>query len=209
MKDYCLFIPYVNRPDLLARAVASVCELGPWIINNSASAPASDGGSLVLPSVPLTFSQSMNFGIHHAKSCGLKFCFFLHSDAEAAPGVGLQLLHGARQASERWGAIFTNYDAFVVFNVEACHAVGDWDVHLPWYFADNDFYRRLRLAGYPTLESNLEVHHEPSQTLRADAQLSFVNRVVFPLHRQYYAAKWGGEPGRERWDKPFDGQIPE
>jgi hypothetical protein len=166
----------------------------------------------------------MNWMTDAAYTLNRKYLLMMHSDAEAAPGVGSKLLELCRAGGyppiptnyegkvwigKPWGAIFTAYDAFAAFNIDACRAVGPWDVNLPWYFADNDYYRRLRLAGYATLESGLEVRHEPSQTLGADARLRFLNGVTFPLYRQYYVAKWGGEPGRETYAKPFDGRCPE
>jgi hypothetical protein len=208
MRDYCLFIPYVNRPDLLARAVASVAKLGPVIVNNS-DEPFNEAS--YTPPVPLTFAQTMNYGLGRAKARGAKYCLFLHSDAEAAPGVGEKLLERCRTedtVGAKWGAIFTNYDALVALSVAACRAIGPWDVNLPWYFSDNDYYRRLRLAGYPTLESSLEVRHEPSQTLKADARLAYLNSKTFPLYRTYYEQKWGGPTGRERYAEPWDGSCP-
>lgn len=214
-EDYCLYVPYVNGPALLRRAVGSVRELGPVVVNNSGIDIAGGKERVFAPPVPLTFAQTMNYGLKQAGQASVDYCLFLHADAEAAPGTGdklLQLCHdwGANNTPPvpQWGAIFTNYDAFVALSVAACRAVGPWDTNLPQYFSDNDYYHRLRLAGYPTLDSGLEVRHEPSQTIKADARLAYINRVTFPLYEQYYAHKWGGGAGHEIFTEPWDGRCP-
>src|ERR1022692_1755839 len=134
MKDYCLFVPYVNRPDLLLRAVNSVRELGPEVIDNSdgwQAPPDCNVGTVKMP-VPLSFSQTMNWGLYFAEYSKAKYMLFLHSDAEAGPEVGEALLNQCRAQTEPWGAIFTAYDAFVALNVAAFKAIGGWDTNLPW-----------------------------------------------------------------------------
>jgi hypothetical protein len=218
MKDYCLFIPYVNRPDLLKRACISVQQLGPSVIDNSEEGCGLPRGlsGFIHPRSPLTFAQTMNFGLQMAKEWKRKYCLFMHSDAEALKGHGDELLRQCRVADDTendiggiWGCIFTAYDALVALNVKACMAVGPWDVNLPWYLSDCDYYRRLRLASYLTLDSGLPVKHEPSQTLKADPKLRFLNSIVYPLHAAYYRAKWGGDNGKEVFTVPFNGRCPE
>jgi hypothetical protein len=219
MNDYCLFIPFVNRPDLLRRGVESVRNFSPVIIDNSSAderwslepLDIKFGASIVKPSVPLTFAQTMNFVMMLAERQNAHYCLVIHDDAEAGVNSGDMLLTMCREHNSKgkWGAIFTNYDSFVALNVAACKAVGPWDANLPQYFSDCDYYRRLRLAGYQTLDSGLPVKHEPSQTINSDKKLKFLNSITFPLYRQYYIAKWGGQPGHETFEKPFDGRCPE
>jgi hypothetical protein len=99
----------------------------------------------------------------------------------------------------------TNYDALAAFNTAAFREVGGWDVHLPWYFADNSMYRKLRLAGYELIESNLPVKHEPSQTIKSDPFLNHINGITFPIYAEYYRQCWGGSPGNETFTVPFNG----
>ena len=105
---------------------------------------------------------------------------------------------------KKWGAIFTAYDALAAFNTEAMRDIGGWDPLLPWYFADNNTYRKLRLAGYELIESNLPVKHEPSQTLKSDEYLAFVNSLTFPFYERLYTKMWGGPPGKELFPTPFN-----
>ena len=211
---YLLGIPFVNREDLLSLAVASVRALWPHtiIVDNSPGglSPADWPVAVLRPSLPLTFSQSMNLlqGEAAARSCDA--LLFMHNDAEAAVGTPERLLaviEEAGGAGRKWGAAFTNYDTFAAFNAEAVACAGAWDTTLPQYFADNDYYRRLRLAGYEELCTGLPVahHNGASSTVKSDPWRGHHNGVTFPIYAGYYAAKWGGPPGGETFDWPFDG----
>ena len=211
MSSIPVFIPYVNRPDLLARAFISVprrMTTYPVVINNSGSPLAATLGEIIEPPVPLTFSQTQNWMLKLAKERRVPFYFFMHSDAEAGPDTVQKLYQMAmHETSQRkWGVIFTAYDALAAFNTAAMDAIGGWDTNLSWYASDCDCYRRLRLAGYPTLESGLHVKHEPSRTLNSDSQIKRAVDLEIPFRESYYRAKWGGEPGVETFDVPWGGR---
>jgi hypothetical protein len=209
-----LFIPYVNRFDLLEKAALSaVCdEVEINIIDNS------DGPSIDIPGVdffyrrppvPLTFSQSQNWMLNIAEgdSDYDSFYLFMHSDAEAGEGTVKRLVEMARALSNgdtRWGCIFTAYDALAAFNTQAFREVGGWDTNLTWYAGDQDMYRRLRLAGYDLVESNLPVKHEPSQTIKSDPAIKRFVDIMVPYRDAYYRAKWGNLPGKETLTTPFN-----
>lgn len=208
-----LFIPYVNRFDLLEKAVRSAVtdnvEIN--IINNS------DGPSIGIPGtdfiqrrppVPLTFAQTQNWMLSIAEGDADydPFYLFMHSDAEAAEGTVQKLVGMAQELTNtqhKWGVIYTSYDALAAFNTAAFREVGGWDVFLEWFHSDNDVYRRLRLAGYELIESGLPVHHEPSQTLKADPEIAMKVNLMFPCRVRYYQAKWGGDAGHETFTTPF------
>jgi predicted O-methyltransferase YrrM len=207
-------IPYVNRTDLLALAVGSVRAL--WehavIVDNSEDGldPREWSIPVLRPHVPLTFSQSMNLLLREAARRDCDTLLFMHNDAEAAEGTPEKLLATLREAREsrrRWGAVFTHYDTLAAFDLEAARAIGGWDTTLPHYFADNDYYRRLRLYGYEIVDTGLAVthHNDASSTVKSEPTRGFLNGVTFPLYASYYAAKWGGEPGGEKFDWAFDG----
>jgi hypothetical protein len=214
---YLLGIFYVNGLPLLERAVASVRGLWPsaFLLDNSDGEdllehPLAGALEVIRPPEPLTFSQSMNALFRLAEKRGAEAALVMHTDAEAEAGTPARLLElvAAWQAEgRRWGVAFTNYDAFAAFNLRAARETGLWDTRLPQYFADNDYYRRLRLGGWELLDTGLPVRHEASSTLRACPRRSFLNSVTFPLYQQYYAAKWGGPAGGETFDRPFNGAI--
>jgi predicted O-methyltransferase YrrM len=134
----------------------------------------------------------------------------MHNDAEAGEGTPERLLAAvteAHEAGRAWGVAFTNYDTLAAFNAEALGCAGPWDATLPQYFADNDYYRRLRLCGYEAIDTGLPVahHNGASSTVKSDPWRGHHNGVTFPIYGSYYAAKWGGPPGGESFDWPFDG----
>ena len=159
--------------------------------------------------MPLTASQTLNLMQKRAKRSRVPFYFFMHSDAEAGPDTVEKLYQMAMHecSKGKWGAIFTNYDSLAAFNTAAFDATGPWDTVFSGYYADNDQYRRLRLAGYPTLESNLPVVHHGSQTINSDPLRKHINNITFPIYGNYYADKWGGSPGNENFDKPWNGRF--
>lgn len=209
-----LFIPYVNRMDLLEKAILSAHCKGVEInILDNSDGPSLGGGIVYRrPTVPLTFAQTQNWmlKIAEADSDYDSFYLFMHSDAEAVGDTVLRLVAMAKALTtqnRRWGAIFTAYDALAAFSTEAMTAIGGWDPLFPWYFADNITYRKLHLAGYELIESNLPVKHEPSQTLKSDPSLAFRNSLTFPFYADLYRKMWGGLPGSELFSQPFQGVL--
>jgi hypothetical protein len=214
-----LFIPYVNRPDLLDKAIRSTWRGGAEVnvFNNSGKYIDCDScGIEYNPIVPLTFSQTQNAMLkmalgkdYNPPSCvWIKdpFYLFMHSDAEAGEGTVKKLLEMAQSLTEegrKWAVIFTAYDALAAFNTAAFREVGGWDQYLEWYASDQDMYRRLKLAGYELIESNLPVKHEPSQTLKADPEIRRKVDLMFPCRQAYYYSKWGGPADHETFLTPF------
>jgi hypothetical protein len=216
-----LFIPVVNRMDLLDKAIRSTWKSGveTIVINNSNewSIPCATATTVYEPPVPLTFAQSQNFMLRqalgydyiHGRSESVKhpFYLFMHNDSEAGEGTVQKLVAMANAYTiqkRNWGVIFTAYDALAAFNTKAFQQIGGWDQNLEWYHGDTDIYRRLRLAGYEMLESNLPVKHEPSQTLNSDPMISMKVNLMFPCRVNYYRAKWGGDAGNETFITPFN-----
>lgn len=205
-----LYIPYVNRADLLLRAIESIPHLkglSVKVINNSGEPFTVDPCETLNPPVALTFSQTQNWMLRMAHGYDLPFYLFMHSDAEAGEGtVGnlIEFVHDLIQSRSKWGCVFTNYDALAAFNTEAMVAIGGWDTMLSWYGSDCDCYRRLKLAGYELVESNLPVKHTPSQTLNSDPETKRRVDLEIPFREAYYRAKWGGPNGNERYAMPFN-----
>lgn len=208
MNPIPVFIPFVNRPDLLIRAVDSVPLDERWqveVINNSGTTLPDDiCAGECNPPVPLTASQSLNWMQDLAHHFEAPFYFFMHNDAEAPEGAFDTLYKMAvERLNDKWAVIFTFYDALAVFNTAAFDAVGPWDQNLPQYYTDNDMYRRLRIAGWPTLESHIQTIHHGSQTINSDPIRKLYNNISFPIYLRYYKEKWGGEPGSEKFSTPF------
>ena len=200
-----LFIPYRNRPDLLDRALLSIPDVSAIeviVINNSGATVDVDKGKVLTPGAPFTFSATQNLMLK--LSAGCPFYFFMHSDAQAGDGTISSLLEMACMETRNWAVIFTNYDALAAFNTKAFEHIDGWDESFPWYASDQDCYRRLQLAGYELLDSNLPVYHEPSQTLKADPQIKREVDSGFHERCRRYIEKWGGQAGSEIFDTPFN-----
>jgi hypothetical protein len=212
MSDYQMYIPFVNRVDLLDKAVASAKDL--WeeltIIDNSPTGlehPYPDPIKIFRPCVPLTFSQTMNLMTALTKKAGASIILWMHSDAAAEDGVCLKLLELARQYTaegRKWGCLWTAYDAFSALNVPALDDIGGWDTVLPWYYSDTSTYYAMKMKGWECIDTGLPVKHTPSQTIKSDPELNFLNSVTFPLYGWYYQERWGGQPGHERFKTPFN-----
>jgi predicted O-methyltransferase YrrM len=213
---FLLGIPYVNSPELLARAVNSVCPLwsGTYIVDNSPNGLnwADWPVEVLRPPVPLSLSQTVNLLARKGEQAEADVIFYMHHDAEAAGGACdrfISIVESALASHRPWGIAFTNYDSLAAFSAAAMRYVGPWDVSLPKPFAETDFYRRVRLAGYEALETGVAVQHpnDGGSTLLADGGLAFLNAATFPFHRQYYHNKWGGPLHRETFDWAFDGLL--
>lgn len=211
-QNFKAFIPFVNRPDLLEKAVASMMELSPHlsIIDNSQDGldPAKWPCPVIRPSVPLQVSQTLNFIFRLTREAGCGICVYMHGDGAAQPGVGLELLEMAQQATisgRNWGLIFTLYDILFALNMDLLKRVGEWDVNLPWYEADLDFYWRTKLAGLELMEGGMtdRIQHFSSATIRSDVKLNFLNGIMHPLATQYFLQKWGSKEEDKRFRVAF------
>ena len=214
--DFRVYMRVENRRDLLDKAIASIPEFWPLltVVDNSPDGMCDglpDGITVMRGPVPLTFTQSHNWFYQDAKQRGAKFILWMHTDAEAIDGGHLRLLELARQYTaegRKWGLIWTIYDSLCALNLEMIADVGGYDTIFPKYFCDNDHTRRMRLAGWETIDSGINTNHIGSQSILSDPKAKFLNDVTFPLYRQYYIRKWGGEPDRETFTVPFNGAMP-
>jgi hypothetical protein len=216
--QYCTFIPYVNERALLDQALHSIQALWPSVVvvDNS---PLSEKGltglpvSVYRPPVPLTFSQTQNLFQQIAYEKNADFFFFMHADAEAQGEAAAKFVeYASAQADKNWGLIYTHYDAFCCFNTKATRQVGYWDWRLfPWYYADCDYYLRIRRQGFEILQSDLKVlhHNEGSNSMKHDPYLKQLNNWYMERTHIWYQYKWGGVPGREIFDVPFNGAFKE
>lgn len=80
------------------------------------------------------------------------------------------------------------------------------DKFFPAYFEDNDYYRRLILAGKKIVRTELldPVVYRNSMTIQKEPALN----NLFMANQQYYIQKWGGTPGQETFTTPFNNPSP-
>ena len=208
--DFYVYMRVENRFDLLRKAVDSIKEFWPLltVVDNS---PAGIGRHLpcviIRPTVPLTFTQSHNWWFKDAKARGAKFIIWMHTDAEAVDGGHLKLLELARKYTaegRKWGLIWTNYDSLSAVNLDMIDAVGGYDTAFAKYGCDCDLNRRIRLAGWETIDTDIHTNHVGSQTIKSDRIYEFINNKTFDLYMEYYTRKHGGPIDHETFDHPFN-----
>ncbi|WP_028544691.1 glycosyltransferase family 2 protein [Paenibacillus taiwanensis] len=215
--NYVLGIFYVNRLDLLYKALYSVQAYWPHVIviDNSwnkelRSAVAIPKGVTVYePPIPLSHSQSQNMLHYWGKEQNCDFVMYMHSDAEAesgTPELFLKRLTCLMEDGTKWGAANTYFDTLAAFSMKAIQSVGPWDQNLPMYYSDIDWFRRMRLCHYELIETLLPVkhHNDGASTVKSDVYLLHVHEVTFPLYQDYYIRKWGGGMGQETFSLAFD-----
>jgi hypothetical protein len=213
--DCMAYIPYVNNPALLTRAVRSIRPL--WssliVIDQSSDGIEADwinqiAGIYRTAPGTIGFSQMMNWARQEAIDRGAQLLVLMYSDAEplGESAASTVIEFSRSHFSDKVGVTFTSYDSFAVFNMEALLAVGPWDESFPWYYADNDYYRRMHLCGWrQTQIASDSVGHMPSETLCSDPNLSTAVARDNDWTARHYQHKWGGPPGQERFGIPYNG----
>jgi len=112
-------------------------------------------------------------------------------DAHMTANEGLALLNG--------------FSAFAV-SKSAVAATGWFDENfVPAYYEDNDWAYRSRLAGVPAAEIPNRLRHHGSVTIGSNPLYREANHQSFTRNGSYYQRKWGGLPGRELYQTPFNG----
>ena len=100
------------------------------------------------------------------------------------------------------------FTAFM-FTPELIDKVGLLDENFfPGYFEDNDYCRRIDLAGLVLPTIALEAEHDRSSTLHSSAHFERRNQYTFDRNYAYYRQKWGGDPEHELFKAPFNQDLP-
>lgn len=228
MSDYAAYVFYVNRPELLDRAIKCFPHLHSELIvvdNSSGEGVERDlydagfidtaafvsenhGRHSFRPPVPMTYSQACNWMLKDAQRKGASLILHFHSDAHSTnPNAVQELLAIARKdkaEGKRVCCWYTLHDILWCINVEALADIGGCDTNFFSYFTDNDLSRRWELAGWTRVNSGVEgISHAGSATINSDPKLKCAVGRIFPLQGKLYELKWGGEPGKEKFTHPY------
>jgi len=113
----------------------------------------------------------------------------------------------AKDKEEVAEAPHPNFSAFMV-SAQMWEAVGEFDeLFFPAYFEDNDYHYRMNLSGYDAivLPSALFYHFGSGTQNEANENgQPMVPSPAFEDARARYVRKWGGAPGAETFDRPYD-----
>src|ERR1700676_4258819 len=211
---YKLHIPFGSRLDLLEEAVHAVRDIG----NIHLGADGIDCPPIpdVVVHEPGLVSCVSLINMCIKSSWDDDVMFLCHNDAFAKEGVAKKMLDYTRNAFEtdkQWGFIRSHYDVLAAYNMTAIRDTGYWDVMYFQYRADVDYYHLLKTRGWHELDSGLNdgVIHNGQESVKSDPlfnyRTQFRNSVDFD--GRYYQMKWGGDPGHERYSKPFENFRPE
>lgn len=99
-----------------------------------------------------------------------------------------------------------SYSFFLLRNW-AYKQVGEFDENFkPAYFEDNDFDRRIKLAGLIREEvPTATFEHVGSATMKNMRDERIVqHHASFVKNQRYFQRKWGGTPAHEQYEIPFE-----
>lgn len=201
-------VPVLNRPDLLTRMIASLdVEVGRIVVIDNSTAGITRG--IEFPPNTQVIHIGHNLGV--AASWNLivkatpmaKWWCIVNSDVEFMPG-DLDRLTAQITSDPRTFAFLATLTAFGL-TPEVHEAAGWFDEnYVPAYGEDNDFVRRCSLAGIASLALPTGHRHDPSSTIGSDQIAMSENGRTFPENMRYHREKWGGAPGGEAFNSPFD-----
>jgi len=227
-----LGIPHYNRPDLLARCVASIDHLvETLVIVNQGPEPVSVNrlldGLRVLPFQLITIEHP-NAGVAGAWNEIIKlfpgrspaanmWWLISNNDIEFAPGdlgkMAGEISNPKYQIpNEPLALAYGNHGAsWFGITAAGVDAVGLFDENFyPAYLEDCDWSWRAKLAG-ARLADVPDVHARHgdevlpgSCTINSDQRLALNNMRTHGGNFQYYREKWGGINGQELFKTPFN-----
>ncbi|KAF3112354.1 hypothetical protein TWF103_003144 [Orbilia oligospora] len=148
------------------------------------------GVSVLRTPTLLNFSQLQNFMISAAMSRGWAYFFWSHQDVIVVSREGndpfkgfydnilesltrLKATMGPEAGEDRWVIAFYSYDWLTVVNVSPLALVGQWDVFIPYYATDCDWYHRAHMAGLKLLVEDVGLIFDMSASLTEPEKLLF------------------------------------
>jgi len=100
-----------------------------------------------------------------------------------------------------------HFSAFMI-SAQAWRIIGEMDeLYFPAYFEDNDIHYRMKLVGLPAIvHPPAMFYHYGSRTQNeADEKgTPIVSSPMFENSRALYVKKWGGVPGDEKYETPYN-----
>jgi GT2 family glycosyltransferase len=131
--------------------------------------------------------------------------FIPNHDVEFAEG-DLQRLIDHMQHDQN-SLVMLNWMSAIGMTRHVLREVGWFDENfVPAYYEDNDYLWRCKLAGVSVVNIPSGYFHDGSSTIKSNSVYATRNMKSFPSNGEYYRAKWGGYPGSEQFERPFNGQ---
>lgn len=98
-----------------------------------------------------------------------------------------------------------DFSCFMIEPEKFVYKFGHFDTNFsPAYFEDNDMAYRIKLLGGSYYcRTDAGFFHKGSVTQNWGGQ-QVVTGTMFRANEAYYISKWGGRPGQERWNTPYN-----
>jgi GT2 family glycosyltransferase len=201
-----LIVPVLNRFDLFTRLMKSVD------VNVRVFVMDSYNNNLGV-------SGAWNEGVRQAKAAGYQYALISNDDIEFFPNTISKLYDDIvrKQACavspnpnsqfESQGLIpGTDFCCYMIDIPQVLNNCGTFDENFfPAYFEDNDMRYRMVLAGLNDyIDTDAPVIHHGSQTQYFDRNNPVTPPHMFENNKRYFIEKWGGEPGQEQFQTPFN-----
>jgi GT2 family glycosyltransferase len=119
---------------------------------------------------------------------GFASCIILLS-SEAEPGMDLRFrerIEAEWRSNPKFGVLFTHYDTLSAVNMTAIRQIGPWDNLFNGYFADREYYARLRRYGFEEIQTDIRVIHHGSMTIKTDSRLGHANSILFSAYERIF-----------------------
>jgi len=216
-------LPTLNRFDLAIKAAISAATsiVKPdevIVIDNSSNA---DGVQAFIPTMLQypnihVLPQFTNLGCGRAWNSCLDqyddYIILINDDIELHPQSVGKLVDAAISDSTNFFFCGSHHSG----NAFSCFLLKKWGYNLvgpfdrafyPAYFEDNDYHWRMKLLGYDIVEvRDATYDHVGSGTVKAmNPEDREKHNKRFNDLARYYNMKWGGLPGYEVYEKPFNG----
>ena len=215
-----IVLPVINRGDLLKRCLLSIdYPVDDLVVFLNSEDPSLEATVNTLEN-PFIRKLHVQRRIKYGRGCGpcynqairgfpeAGFWMILGADTFFHPGTLEQMVRYIGHLPEAGAIWFDN--TIPVITPVAVRQAGLFDENFyPCYLEDIDYELRLKLSGSPIVRSNIPVGHDSSfyrasASIRSDLNLAFANSVTYDVLKGYYREKWGGDPGHELFESPFN-----
>lgn len=205
--------PTLRRYDLLAALCASA-ERGTrkpdgyyFVDNGGALVSKMSRGEVKLPDTAYVETPGRHVGVAGAWNRAIEknsdWTIITNDDVTMHPDTVEKLVEAAESSDAEF--LYPEFNPGAMFCVfllkRSCYdRIGGFDENFhPAYFEDNDYHRRMKLAGVKELcVAGVGYDHVGSATLKSfSAQEMARHHKQFEHNRDYYCRKWGGLPGQE------------
>jgi len=222
-----LGIPILNRGDLLLRCIESIDfpihTL--FVINNGTSQDVEGAIQQIqeraIPSGDLfneiRIEKHQNLGCARSWNRIIQTCpgpwLISGNDIQFMPG-SVKKISDVQDANLDASIICADGYAIFCMTEVGVQKVGFFDENFfPAYYEDLDHFRRVKLSGAKAVgvPDFKFVHGEApfwgSSTVKSDWQLEKKFARWTGNLREYYIRKWGGEPGQEKFSRPYGKDV--